>query len=97
MGGGRGCLGIIYNNSKFKADAGVKWVLPQLQGTYPAFPSGATLEEKKKPISEFIKSEMGLKTAKVCKELLKGMHIKPVDENFILELFKGGHAGVRWR
>ena len=57
-----------------------------ISGAFPIFPNGATVAQKKKLISGFIKHKKDRKVVKTCEELLKGMLIEFINENFILEL-----------
>ena len=73
FGGGKmGCLGTVYNNTRFRAKSGHDWIVPASRGAFPTFPNGATLAQKKQLISEFIECKKDRKTAKICEELLKG-------------------------
>ena len=88
-GGKRGCLGVVYSDEKFLAEAGVQWVVPVSEGPYPTFPANATEDMKKKEISEFIKREKGIETVVVVEDLLKGMFLEAIDEDYIVELKDG--------
>ena len=46
---------------------------------------------KKKEISKFIKEEKGIKTIEKGKELLKGMLLDKIDEEYILKLKEDMH------
>ena len=61
-GGKKGCLGVVYSDAKYLAEAGHAWTVPASQGTYPTFPANATDQEKKAIISKFIQDEKGIKT-----------------------------------
>ena len=87
FGGGKlGCLGIVYNNTRFRAKSGHDWIVPASRGAFPTFPNGATLAQKKQLISGFIECEKDRKVVKTCEDLLKGQLIESIDKNFILEL-----------
>ena len=88
-GGKRGCLGIVYSAAKFLAEAGEAWTVPNSQGAYPTFAPNATEDQKKKEISEFIEREKGIKTVEATEELLKGMFIEAIDEDYVVELKEG--------
>ena len=50
FGGGKsGCLGTVYNNTRFKAKAGHDWVVPASRGVFPIFPGGGTLARPRSP------------------------------------------------
>ena len=86
-GGDSRCLGIVYNNPRFKAKSGHNWMVPLLQGAFPIFPNDATLTQKKQLISEFIEREKDRKSVKTCKEILKRMLMDFLNENFVLQNF----------
>ena len=56
-GGKKGCLGVVYKNSKLRVEAGEDWVVPASQGAFPAFPLGANDDTKKKITAKFLKDE----------------------------------------
>ena len=81
MGGGKHrILGVVLEDAIFQAEVGVSWVVPTSKGAYPAFARGATEDEKKTAISEFIQEEMDIKKVDVVHELLKNMCIEAIDE-----------------
>ena len=44
FGGGKsGCLGTVYNNTRFRANSGHDWIVPPSQGGFPTFPNDAML------------------------------------------------------
>ena len=89
FGGGKlGCLGTVYNNTRFRTRSGHGWIVPPSQGAFPSFLINALLAQKKQLISEFIECEKDCKVAKTCEELLKGQLIEYINKNFILELKK---------
>ena len=88
-GGKKGCLGVVYSDAKYLAEAGHAWTVPASQGTYPTFPTGATDQEKKAIISKFIQDEKGIKTVEQVEELLKNMFVAAIDEDYIVELKQG--------
>ena len=88
-GGKRGCLGLVYSGPKFLAEANVEWTVPESEGAYPTFAANATEDEKKKEISQFIEREKGIKTVEATEELLKGMFIDAIDEDYVVELKEG--------
>ena len=38
-----GCLGTVYNNTRFRAKSGHDWIVPASRGAFSTFPNGATL------------------------------------------------------
>ena len=88
-GGKRGCLGTVYSDAKFQADAGTTWEVPETEGAYPTFAGNASEAEKKKVISEFIEREKGIRTVEVVEELLKGLFLDAIDEDYVIELKEG--------
>ena len=88
-GGKRGCLGTVYSDAKFLADAGTTWVVPDTEGAYPTFEANATESEKKKSIANFIEREKGIRTVEVVEELLKGQFLEAIDEDYVVELKEG--------
>ena len=59
-GGNSGCLGTVCSNTRFKAKSDHDWIVSLSQGAFPIFPNGATVRQKKKLISDFIKRGRGL-------------------------------------
>ena len=94
-GGDSGCLGVVFNNVKFHAETGETWLVPVSQGAFPNINPGATEQEKKISISEYMIEEYDIKIVQAMEELLKNQLIAAVDEGFILELKKGlsGYSG----
>lgn len=88
-GGRRGCLGLVYSNAKYQAEAGHPWTVPASQGTYPTFATGASDQDKKRTISTFIQTEKGIETVKTVEELLKNMFLGCIDEDYVVELKDG--------
>ena len=82
-------MGIVYSGATFLAGAGEAWTVPNSQGAYPIFAPNATEDQKKKEISEFIEREKGIKTVEATEELLKGMFIEAIDEDYVVELKEG--------
>ena len=89
VGGKRGCLGVVYSDEKFQGEAGTVWTVPESEGTYPTFPDDATADDKKKEISKFIEREKGIKTVEVVEDLLKGLFLEAIDEDYVIELKEG--------
>ena len=88
-GGKRGCLGLVYSPAKYLAEASVEWNVPESEGAYPTLDRNSTEDQKKKQISEFIKREKGIETVQVVEDLLKGMFLEAIDEDYIVELKDG--------
>ena len=44
-GGNSGCLGAVYNNTRFKTKSGHDWTVPPSQGALPIFLNGATVAQ----------------------------------------------------
>ena len=65
------------------------WTVQESEGTYPTFPDDATEDDKKKEISNFIEREKGIKTVEVVKDLLKGLFLDAIDEDYVIELKEG--------
>jgi hypothetical protein len=55
------------------------------------FPPGTTVDQKKKEISQCIERKKGIKTAESTEELLKGMFIKAIYKDYVVELKEGLH------
>lgn len=88
-GGKRGYLGVVCSLEKFRAEAGVDWNVPELEGSYPAFSKNATEDTKKKEISEFTKRKKGIETVEVVEDLLKGMFLEATNKDCIVKLKDG--------
>jgi len=88
-GGKKGCLGVVYSDAKFLAEAGQAWTVPATQGSYPTFPVGATDQEKKAIISKFMLHENGIKKVETVEELLKNMFLAAIDNDYVVELKQG--------
>ena len=83
--GKSGCIGTVYNNTRFRSKSGHDWIVPLSWGGFFAFSNGAMLTQKKQLFSEFTKCEKDCNVVKTCEELLKGQLIEAINENFILE------------
>ena len=64
----------------YQTEAGQAWTVPTSGGMYPTFSVGATDDEKKREVAEFINRETHIKIAELVKELLKNQLIKAVRE-----------------
>ena len=85
-GGRRGCLSLVLPPATYFQVAGTSAVTPLSQGPYPTFPPGATEQEKKQLIAEFITTEQDLLKLENTEELLKNQFLECIDEDFIREL-----------
>ena len=56
---------------------------------HPTFSDGATDDEKKREVTEFINRETHIKIAELVEELLKNQLLKAVNEEYIMELHQG--------
>ena len=54
-------------------------------GIIPHLPPYASIEDKKKTISDFIKKEKGIKMVKIAKELLKGQFLAAIDKDYVIK------------
>ena len=71
-GGKKGCLGVVYENAKFRIESGdINLEVPASQGAYPTFQTDATDDEKKAAISEFILNEHDILVVEDVEKLLK--------------------------
>ena len=50
----KGCLGVVYGAAKYYVEAGEDWIVPASLGAYPIFAAGATDDEKKIAVSQFM-------------------------------------------
>jgi hypothetical protein len=66
---------------------GVAWTVPVTQGIFPIFPAGATDDQKRIIIAEFVRDETGIKTAEVTINLLRNQLLEAVDEEYYMELY----------
>ena len=56
---------------------------------YPTFSAGATDDNKKRKVAEFINRETYIKIAELVEELLKNQLLKAISEEYIMELRQG--------
>ena len=81
FGGKRhGHLGSVQRTAVYHTEAGQAWTVPTSGGMYPTFSDGATDDEKKREVAEFINRETPIKIAKLVEELLKNQLLKAVNE-----------------
>ena len=70
-GGNHGHIGSVSNPALYHTESGHNWTVPESGGVYPVFPAGATNDEKKKEVEEFIDRETYIKVADMVEEILK--------------------------
>ena len=87
LGGGKhGLMGMIMADDLYLNEAGVAFVVPVSEGSYPNFPAGADEDAKKRETALFIKREKAIKTVDVMKELLRNLILEAVDPAYYAEL-----------
>ena len=87
LGGGKhGLMGMIMADDLYLNEAGVAFVIPLSEGSYPNFPAGADEDAKKRETALFIKREKAIKTVDVMKELLRNLILEAVDPAYYAEL-----------
>ena len=64
----------------YHTEAGQAWTIPTSGGMYPTFSVGATDEEKKREVAEFINRKTHIKISELVEELLKNQLLKAVSE-----------------
>ena len=82
-GGKKVCLGEVFNAEKFLREAGESWTVPQSEGSYPTCATGDSEQEKKKRISDFIRTETDIKIVEATQYLLKALFIGCIDKCYI--------------
>ena len=70
-GGNHGHLGSVSKPALYHTESGHNWTVSASGGVYPVFPAGATNDEKKKEVEEFIDRETYIKVADMVEEILK--------------------------
>ena len=88
-GNKHGHLGSVQRPAVYHTEAGQAWKIPTSGGMYPTFSVGATNEEKKREVTEFINRETHIKIAESVEELLKNQLLKAVSEEYYMELRQG--------
>ena len=66
---------------------GAAWTVPATKGIFPAYPLGATDDQKRVIIAEFVRDETGIRTAEVTINLLRNQLLQAVDEEYYMELY----------
>ena len=85
-GGKNGHECLVLRDATFVQRAGVSFVVPASKGAYPTFAAGATDDEKKIAIAEFIISEQDILKSETCGDLLKNQLLDAVEEKYFREL-----------
>ena len=81
FGGKRhGHLGSVQRPAVYHTEAGQAWTVPTPGGIFSTFSVGATDNEKKREVAEFINRETHIKIAELVEELLKNQLLKAVNE-----------------
>ena len=62
-------LGSLQRPTVYYTEARKAWTIPTSEGMYPTFSGGATNEEKKREVVEFINRETHIKIAELVEEL----------------------------
>ena len=88
-GGKHGHLGSVSKPALYHTESGHNWVVPASNGVYPVFPAGATNDEKKKEVAEFIDRKTYISVAYIVEELLKNQFLEAIDEKYIIKLRQG--------
>jgi len=85
-GGDSGHLGVAMDGTAFTTLTGETWTVPAKQGIYPTFPTGATDDDKKRIIAEFIRDEYARRLAETVGKILKKQLLDSVNEEYVMEL-----------
>ena len=85
-GGKHGHEGLVLKPPTYLQRASVAFAVPASKGAYPTFAAGATEDQKKVAIAEFILSETDILKAEACDELLKNQLLDAVEEKYFREL-----------
>ena len=70
-GGKHGHLESVSKPALYHIESRHNWTVPASGGVYPVFPAGATNDEKKKEVAEFIDRENYIRVADMVEEFLK--------------------------
>ena len=84
-----GHFGSVQRNAVYHKEAGQAWTIPTSGGMYPTFSVGATDEEKKREIAEFINRGTHININELVEELKKNQLLKAVSEEYYMELRQG--------
>ena len=84
-----GHLGSVFNMALYHTESRQNWTVPASGGVYPVFPSGATNNEKKKEVAEFIDRKTYIRVADMVEELLKNQFLEAINEDYIIQLRQG--------
>ena len=72
---------MVYNATKYYAEAGEDWIVPTAIGAFPTFAAGATDDEKKIAVSEFMVSEHDILVVEAMENLLKNQALEAINED----------------
>ena len=87
-GGKHGHKGACTNTLTYTIETGgVAWNVPTTSSIFPIFPPGATDDEKRIIIAEFVRDETGIKAAETTINLLRNQLLGAVDEEYYMELY----------
>ena len=86
-GGNHGHKGACTDALTYTTESGVAWNVPATAGIFPVFPPGATNDEKRIIIAEFVRNETGIKVAEATINLLRNQLLEAVDEDYYMELY----------
>ena len=84
-----GHLGSVQGPTLYHKEAGQAWTILTSGGMYPTFSVGATDEEKKREVAEFINRKIHIKIVELVEELLKNHLLKAVNEEYYMNLRQG--------
>ena len=79
-------MGMMMADGLYLVEAGKAFVVPESEGSYPNFPTGANKDNKKRETAAFIKREKAIKTVEVMKELIRNLILEAVDPAYYAEL-----------
>ena len=85
-GGDSGHLGVAMDGAAFTTLTGETWSMPAKQGIFPTFPTGATDDDKKRIIAEFIRDEYARRLAEAVRKILKKELLDYVNEEYVMKL-----------
>ena len=85
-GGDSGHLGVAMDGAAFTTLTGETWTVPAKQGIFPTFPTGATDDNKKRIIAEFIRDESARRVAEAVGKILRKQLLDCVNEEYVMEL-----------
>ena len=86
-GGNHGNWGIVADDDVYHAETGEHFNVPAVAATPPAFPDGATPEEKRKIVMDWQREQYFVRVAKMVEKLIKKQIIKSVDKRYLMEIY----------